>query len=78
MEIVTRFKDETDVLFLLIETDMLMSPLKFEAAKSGRAGLFPHIYGPLNLDAVYQVLEVQRDQNNDFIAPPALSALIAK
>lgn len=77
MEVIPRFKDVEGVILLLIDADKVNAPVIFEKAKSGRAGLFPHIYGPLNTDAAYEVVAVKRDQNNDFLTPPALKNLIS-
>lgn len=72
MEIIPRFTDEKDVILLFIDNEKVKSPIKFEPTTSGRPGLFPHIYGPLNTSAVYKVVEVQKDTNGDFIAPQEL------
>jgi len=45
------YKGRTDLLLLAIETERLSAPVKFENLEGGEI-LFPHIYGPLNLDAV--------------------------
>ena len=42
-----------DLLALEVEVDRLGSPLKREPSRSGE--IYPHIYGPLNLDAVVKV-----------------------
>lgn len=34
----------------LLDAEKVKSLVKFEAARSSREGLFPHIYGPLNID----------------------------
>jgi len=48
-----RFYNNSDEIVLLrIDTDRLESQLKFETSNEM---LFPHIYGPLNLDAVVHV-----------------------
>lgn len=75
MDIIQRFVDQRDVVLLLIDLEKVTMPIKFEPTKSGRPGLFPHIYGPLNLDAVYEILEPARNKNNEFIAPDRLSQL---
>ena len=48
------YKDKTDLLLLHIDEAKLTSALKFELAPSINEE-FPHIYGPLNIDAVTKV-----------------------
>jgi uncharacterized protein (DUF952 family) len=48
------FKDKKDLVKLVIETDKLTSPLYFDWSSSIE-DTFPHIYGPINLDAVNEV-----------------------
>lgn len=74
MEVIPRFTDQKDVMLLFIDMQKVKSPIKFEAARSGRAGLFRHIYGPLNIDAVYAAVGVDKDADGNFVAPQALSA----
>ena len=45
------YKGRQDLLLLAIETDALSSPVKYENLEGGEI-LFPHIYGPLNLNAI--------------------------
>ena len=47
------------LLLLCIDPGRLSSPLKVEPAGSGQ--MFPHIYGPINRDAVTGVREMRRD-----------------
>lgn len=49
------FSGRSQLLKLVIDTDKLAAPLKFELAPSVNE-MFPHIYGTLNLDAVIGVL----------------------
>ena len=51
------YSDLHDVLLLVIETDQLSSPWKAEQLP-GSDATYPHIYGPLNLDAVVEVREL--------------------
>jgi uncharacterized protein (DUF952 family) len=51
------FKNKTDLIKLVIETDKLTSPLYFDWSPSIE-DTFPHIYGPINLDAVEDVVEI--------------------
>jgi uncharacterized protein (DUF952 family) len=47
------FKGRTDLVLLHIAQANVHPEVRYEAAISGE--LFPHIYGPLNLDAVFSV-----------------------
>lgn len=69
------FTDRQNVILLLIDVGQVASEVRFEAAKSGRPGLFPHIYGPLNIDAVYMVLQLAKDASGQFTEPEQLTAL---
>ncbi len=64
------------LLLLCIDPAKLTAPLKREAASnSGHredGGLFPHIYGPLNLDAVTRVLDLSPLADGHFELPTAL------
>jgi uncharacterized protein (DUF952 family) len=74
MDVIPRFTNQKDVTLLLIDAEKVKSPVKFEAARSGREGLFPHIYGPLNINAVYSTVRVDKDAEGNFITPAALLA----
>lgn len=54
------FSGQKDLLKLVIDTDKLTSLLKYEVAPSVNEE-FPHIYGPINFDAVVSV-ETVNDQ----------------
>jgi len=47
------YKNATDLLLLHIDESKLTSPLKYELAPSVNEE-FPHIFGPVNLDAVVE------------------------
>ena len=47
------YKGKTDLLLLHIDETKLTAPLKFELAPSVNE-MFPHIFGPINTDAVVQ------------------------
>ncbi len=42
---------KASLVLLVIETDLLTSPWQFDEVP-GESSSFPHIYGPLNIDAV--------------------------
>ena len=48
------YKDQTDLLLLHIDESLLTSTLKYELAPSVNEE-FPHIYGPLNVNAVVKI-----------------------
>ncbi len=73
------YRGQTGLVLLLIDPARLASDLKWEPPADGApppgvpAGdVFPHIYGPINLDAVIQVLDFEPDQNGNFSLPPSL------
>lgn len=51
------YQGRKDLLKLIINTQKLTSELKYELAPSVNEN-FPHIYGPINLDAVIEVQEI--------------------
>ena len=51
------YTGKSNLLKLVIDTEKLSAPLKFELAPSVNEN-FPHIYGPINLDAVVKVERV--------------------
>jgi uncharacterized protein (DUF952 family) len=48
-----RFAGRTDLVLLLIDADTLSSEVRFERADAGGEA-FPHVYGPVDLDAVFE------------------------
>jgi len=54
---------------LTVEADKITAPVKWEAISNG--DLYPHIYGPLNMDAVSNVQTVERSPDGTYqIASP--------
>src|SRR3982750_2278050 len=51
------YPGKKDLVKLVIDTGKLQSPLKYELAPSVNE-MFPHIYGPINIDAVVDVIEI--------------------
>ena len=71
------FKGDQDLYLLMIEPSLLSSDLKWESPAEGTptpgvpAGdLFPHIYGPINLDAVVKVFDLQSNPDGKYNFPP--------
>jgi uncharacterized protein (DUF952 family) len=57
------YKDKVNPLVLVVEKQRISAVVKWEPATGG---LYPHIYGPLNMDAVIQVKEIQLSEDGDF------------
>jgi uncharacterized protein (DUF952 family) len=70
------YRGQDGLVVLCIDPSRLTAPLKREAASNAGqrddAGLFPHIYGPLNLDAVTRVVEFPCRVDGTFEFPAAL------
>ena len=58
------YSGRTDLLALEVDSERLTSPVKREASRSGE--IYPHIYGPLNTDAVIKVWSVPMDVDGTF------------
>ena len=73
------YKGQTELVLLVIDTRRLDAELKWEAPAEGspppgvEAGeRFPHIYGPINLDAIVRDVDFKIDSNGQFVLPAAL------
>ncbi|MEJ8547957.1 DUF952 domain-containing protein [Brevibacillus borstelensis] len=61
------YSDFADELYVLvIEEQKIVSPVKYEQAKDGL--LYPHIYGPLNKDAILEIREMKRTNGHWSVA----------
>jgi len=70
------YKGQNNLILLMIEPTLLSSDLKWEAPSGGtpppgvpEGEQFPHVYGPINIDAVVSALDFIRDSNSDWILP---------
>jgi uncharacterized protein (DUF952 family) len=61
------YAGQSDVVLLSIDAHNLTSELKYERANNGDT--FPHIYGPLNTDAVTQVVPFPCNADGTFTLP---------
>ena len=73
------YRGTSDMVLLNIDPAKLASALKFEppahidgSPALAHEPLFPHIYGPINLDAVSEVIDFPCDDHGAFTAPPQL------
>ena len=70
------YKGQSDLLLLVIEPQQLTSELKWEPPAGGvpppgipEGDLFPHVYGPVNLDAVVKVFDLQTNPDGKYVMP---------
>ena len=65
------FLGQSDLVLLVLNTDQLEAELNYEAVPGGE--IYPHLYGPLNLNAVEQVVPFPPQVDGTFELPPALA-----
>lgn len=73
----TLFRGRADLVLLYIDRNQVTAPIRDENLEGGK-DRFPHIYGPLNLDAVYQVVNFPPDADGLFELPIELSGRISR
>ena len=72
------YHGQQGLVLLVIDSSLLEAEVKWEPPAEPepthtRAGeLFPHIYGPLNLDAIVEVIPFEPDPDGSFSLPPAV------
>jgi uncharacterized protein (DUF952 family) len=63
----TLFRAQKGLVLLYISTSRVQSEIRYESA--GNEGLYPHIYGPLNIDAVVKIAQFEPARNGWFTLP---------
>lgn len=70
------YAGQQGLVLLVIEPALLSSDLKWEAPSGGTpppgvpdGDLFPHIYGPINLDAVVKVFDLEAAPDGKYSLP---------
>jgi uncharacterized protein (DUF952 family) len=63
------FRGRSGLVVLRIDTDRVDSPIRRESSPDSDRP-FPHIHGPLNLDAVVEVVPLVPDGRGTFSWPP--------
>lgn len=67
------FENQKGLVLLCIAPDQVQAEIKYEGADND---LFPHIYGPLNIDAVDREIEFQPGEDGKFEMPDAIADII--
>ena len=70
------YMGQPDLLLLVIDPDLLASELKWEPPSGGapppgvpEGDLFPHIYGPINLNAVVKAMDLEANPDGNYNLP---------
>ena len=61
------FQGQKGLVLLVINSEKVSAPIKYEDA--GNDQFFPHVYGPINLDAVVDVREFAPEFDGTFRQP---------
>lgn len=57
------YKDKEQPLILIVDKELVIPEIKWEPASGG---LYPHIYGPLNINAVTKVEKISLNEDGNF------------
>jgi uncharacterized protein (DUF952 family) len=68
------YANQHGLVILEIDPSQLRSEVRWEAGTDKVDELFPHIYGPLNLDAVVHVLDFEPGLGGKFTLPKTLAS----
>ncbi|MBW4467006.1 MAG: DUF952 domain-containing protein [Pegethrix bostrychoides GSE-TBD4-15B] len=66
------FRGQSGLVLLKIDPERLWAELRFDPVEG--LGLFPHLYGALNLDAVVQVVDFPPQPNGRFTLPEGFAS----
>jgi len=61
------FKNESDVILLILNPDLVNAEIKYEIASNGHE--YPHIYGPLNMDSITEIVPFEKLADGSFHLP---------
>jgi uncharacterized protein (DUF952 family) len=66
------FANQSGLVILEIDPSKLKPEVRWEAGTDKTDELFPHIYGPLNLEAILSVFDFEPDPEGKFTLPAKL------
>lgn len=73
------FRGVRQLVLLVIDASATAAQVKYEppadAGQADPSDLFPHLYGPLNLDAVIEVIDFPPDADGSFSLPARVAQL---
>ncbi len=68
-----RFAGAGDLVLLCVAVERVGAPLRYEPGEGGNSELFPHLYGPLEVNAVLRVVPFVEGPGG-FVLPPEAAA----
>ena len=70
------YRGQSDLVLLCVDADRLLAKVVHENLEGGTV-LFPHVYGPVNLDAVTAVVDFPCEADGTFRLPAAVAEMTA-
>ncbi|MFW5782070.1 MAG: DUF952 domain-containing protein [Candidatus Muiribacteriaceae bacterium] len=67
------FRNRDDLEILVIDPSKVKSTIRYEEAPDGE--LYPHIYGPVNTDAIIKAIDMETDKEGKYLLPEDISGL---
>jgi uncharacterized protein (DUF952 family) len=68
------YQGQTGLALLVIDTRKVESPVQWEQSAPppgiGESAAFPHVYGPIGLEAIAACLDFEPDEVGEFALPP--------
>ena len=61
------FHNQRELVLLCIDSDKVQAEILYEGVEGEE--LFPHVYGALNIDAVFQVVGFEAGEDGNFVLP---------
>lgn len=71
----SRFRGQRDLVLLWIDTDRVGAAIRFENLEGGETR-FPHVYGPIEVAAVREVLPFPAGADGGFELPARLTGFV--
>ena len=68
------FPNQKGLVLLCIDSDKVQAEIRYEGVEGEE--LFPHVYGALNIDAVFQVVGFEAGEDGKFVLPPEVMDLL--
>lgn len=65
------FYTQKELILLCIDSDKVRAEIRYEGLKEREH--YPHIYGPLNIDAVIKVLDFELGKDGEFELPKEIA-----